>query len=658
MNLALKFSMRLKLALILAVFGIARIHSQSSFDSCQEKVQSMLSRAGKIRFTKPDSAFNLCTTAQKIAESCDKGQLVPKVLLEIGTIQYITQNYDSAETVLSIARSKCTGLLECFLEDKILSRIASIYYDRGQIDTAIIIYNFGLAVALDQNDSTTRAGILTNRAAASIAVSDYSSALKDLFEAEMLFNALGVEHTAGISRWNIGNIHLDQGDYKKAIEDFQRAREIFVKSEDEYRSYAILNNIALAHWNLGELDTARYYYLKAYEHIEDNRTKAFSEYGLGDVAFSDDRYDDALDWYKKAYLKYEELGNKKELSVLHGLMTGAFVKLGMPSQALRHAHAGLEMAEKDGYPIEEIFHLKNIVRLNMQSSNRELVMTFDTLISRIDSFYSRQKMEIQKEIEADYETRKNQLTIEKLEISNREEQRKHSQTKMILLFSGVAVLVGAFLAVVFWYQNKRRKHLINTLKSKQNQINLLNRELNHRVKNNLAFLTSLFEMQARRVTSDEAKDVLKEGESRLKALGLVHSNLFQSNLDNEVNLAKYLKEVCLHLEEIYRTRENDLVIDLTLADEIINAEDAMRIGLIVNELVTNSVKHAFDKVHLRRISIQALKDSNGEVHISYADNGTGYSRFEVEKSRIGDSLGLTLVQLLERQLVGKVRLTY
>ncbi len=226
--------------------------------------------------------------------------------------------------------------------------------------------------------------------------------------------------------------------------------------------------------------------------------------------------------------------------------------------------------------------------------------------------------------------------------------QKLKQQRNFLLLTGMALTAILSLFALLYYQYKKKNSLNLTLNNQKTQIQLLNRELNHRVKNNLTFMTSLLEMQSRRSDSIETKSALKESESRLKALALVHSQLFKSDSDTEVNLNQYLKDVTNHLHDIFSTNDKPIVFETQYIDFQINAEDAMRLGLIVNELVTNSVKHAFINVKVPQISIiTTLQD--GKLALKYEDNGPGISHHVVTDEH-QSSLGIKLIDLLRKQL--------
>jgi len=243
----------------------------------------------------------------------------------------------------------------------------------------------------------------------------------------------------------------------------------------------------------------------------------------------------------------------------------------------------------------------------------------------------------------------NLLINKELAINQKYKESIISSQKNFLNISFLSLFFITIISYFLYHQSQKRKKLNITLSEQKDKIKVLNRELNHRVKNNLAFMTSLLEMQGRRTESNDARHALKETESRLNALALVHNQLFKSESDTDVNLKKYLLEVTSHLKIIFITKENIINFNTDYIDFQINAEDAMRIGLIVNELVTNSIKHAFSTIEYPEINIQTFLDNDGKLSLKYNDNGVKINGENLQKID-NNSLGMKLIQLLKQQL--------
>jgi two-component sensor histidine kinase len=281
--------------------------------------------------------------------------------------------------------------------------------------------------------------------------------------------------------------------------------------------------------------------------------------------------------------------------------------------------------------------LKNISIENLAKEKQNIELLNQ---KKLDQVAINETNLLNKKKEAENQTLKAEKSLQKAKIS--------SQNKM-LLGGGIGLGVISLLSLLLYRQSRKRRLMNETLIMQKDKIQLLNRELNHRVKNNLAFMTSLLEMQGRRTESAETKQALIESESRLKALALVHSQLFRSDTDTEVNLKNYLEEIKEHLLGIFSIPDKELNIETDFCDYTINAEDAMRIGLIVNESVTNSVKHAFTEVENPEIRIKTSISSEGKLVLTYSDNGPGISK-TVSDNIKETSLGIKLIDLLRKQL--------
>lgn len=180
---------------------------------------------------------------------------------------------------------------------------------------------------------------------------------------------------------------------------------------------------------------------------------------------------------------------------------------------------------------------------------------------------------------------------------------------------------------------------------------LLLKEIHHRVKNNLMIISSLLSLQSRQVKDRETMDLFRESENRTRSMALIHERLYRSEDLKNIDLAEYLGRLA---SEIFRSYSADSRIRLNLEiDELkVDVETAVPLGLIVNELLTNAVKHAFpDGEGTVTVS---LSKRNGTVTLEVSDDGAGFPEdIDWESS---PSLGLQLVRSLTKQIDGKVEM--
>ncbi len=225
------------------------------------------------------------------------------------------------------------------------------------------------------------------------------------------------------------------------------------------------------------------------------------------------------------------------------------------------------------------------------------------------------------------------------------------QKKTILIIAAFSILLLGLIALIA-YLFRQQKQLNTQMQEKNNQIELLNKEINHRVKNNLAFVSSLLEMQARRLDNDDAKKYLLDTETRIKAVAAANQQIYNTGKDSStIHLKNYLEDLAHHLKSIYDTDEKPITFQLDISQTSVQAEDAMRIGLVMNELMTNSIKHAFKDISHPLIGIRSSSDSEGKTIFCYNDNGTNFDAINLPSPSLNkNSMGLKIIQLLQNQL--------
>jgi PAS domain S-box-containing protein len=191
--------------------------------------------------------------------------------------------------------------------------------------------------------------------------------------------------------------------------------------------------------------------------------------------------------------------------------------------------------------------------------------------------------------------------------------------------------------------------LRDSLKEKE----VLLREIHHRVKNNLQIIASLLNLQHSYVFEEESKDVLKESQGRVKAMANIHEKLYQSPQLTNLNFKSYLHKLISELFLTYGIESDKIKYRITVKNVEIGLDTAIPCGLIINELVTNSLKYAFP--HGKKGTVEVKFKENGNYYtLIVSDDGIGLSEdFNLEKI---DSLGLQLVKTLVGQLDGNLEI--
>jgi len=189
--------------------------------------------------------------------------------------------------------------------------------------------------------------------------------------------------------------------------------------------------------------------------------------------------------------------------------------------------------------------------------------------------------------------------------------------------------------------------LLSSLKEKE----ILLQEIHHRVKNNLQVISSLLNLQARAIVNTEVKELLRESQNRVKTMALIHEKLYKSKDFMVINFADYLKSLVDYLVRSYSINTNLISVVLKVNDVSFGIESAIPCGLIVNELVSNALKHAFPEGRMGAVQISLLKRRK-YYHLKVSDNGAGLpEKLDIYNT---ESLGLQLVNTLAAQLGGKI----
>jgi len=252
--------------------------------------------------------------------------------------------------------------------------------------------------------------------------------------------------------------------------------------------------------------------------------------------------------------------------------------------------------------------------------------------------------------------RKQQLLVNTTLAKENNLMIQNSKNENIIRWLMMAALLGFTAFGINYYRNYKRQQADNKqIKKQAEDLKILMKEVHHRVKNNLQIIVAMLRMQARVVEDKVAIEALVNSENRLQAIAIVHEKLYKSDNFNGVLLKDYLQELMDVLAKQNTNPAKSFQYKITdNTGFTTNLDKAIPIGLIVNELVTNSFKYAFNDVAKGEISLE-LNKNNHSYHLTIQDNGQGLPNGELPKNP--KSLGLKLVHLFTEQLNGTLNYT-
>jgi two-component sensor histidine kinase len=226
----------------------------------------------------------------------------------------------------------------------------------------------------------------------------------------------------------------------------------------------------------------------------------------------------------------------------------------------------------------------------------------------------------------------------------------------------LGILLIALVAGLFLFQLARK------LRKRNEEKEFLIKEIHHRVKNNLQILSSLLHLQSRQITDDIALHAVREGQNRVDAMGLIHQKLYMGDKVAKVEMKDYLEQFGQNILDSFGMEEEQVLIKYEVAPMYLDVDTAIPLGLIINELVTNSLKYAFPlnrhsfseasglagngvgDIRSGIITIALWKNDQNHLCLKVSDNGVGQAN--AQKDDKSTAFGTNLVQMLSKKLKG------
>ncbi|MBE0517497.1 MAG: PAS domain S-box protein, partial [Methanophagales archaeon] len=199
-----------------------------------------------------------------------------------------------------------------------------------------------------------------------------------------------------------------------------------------------------------------------------------------------------------------------------------------------------------------------------------------------------------------------------------------------------------------------RKQAEEQIKASLREKEILLREIHHRVKNNLQIISALLDLQSKHVKDKEAFEMFRESQNRIKSMALIHEQLYQFKDLAKINMAEYIQKLATDLFYSYGVGRDRIELKLKAHDVLLGVNTAIPCGLIINELVSNSLKHAFSDGMEGEISIDLRSNNDHTFRLIVSDSGVGFPK-DLD-FRNTETLGLQLVITLVKQLKGTIEL--
>ena len=366
---------------------------------------------------------------------------------------------------------------------------------------------------------------------------------------------------------------------------------------------------------------------------------------MGNIFLAQDQLEEAKTYLNKSWLFFEKHPDDEFYLHTTADLARLFVKEGKWREAESFAKRAFTASEKQQRKPETI-HTAVLLSeiLEAQNKDDEAIHYLRQAYQMKDALTEEKRLSLMEEMQARFEVGQAEYE-QKLQTLSFQQEQKINQ--IILAILGLIIMGILF----FLYQKNRNNRLLKSKNARISQAlsekNALMKEMHHRVKNNLQFISSLLRLQTRHLSDAQAQEVLLSSRTRVLSMALIHEHLYQDQGITTIEMEQYIGKLTKDLMASLQSPQTIIQLETEIDSIIMDVDQAVPIGLIVNELICNSVKHAFPDRSSGQLHLSLLQKED-LIKLAVADNGIG---FQEEKLKNGQSsFGLKLVNLLAEKL--------
>lgn len=527
-----------------------------------------------------------------------------KFQITYGSILLRMEKLDSAYVVLEEAKSKVDGKDLAFLN----TQLGYVFERKGQIDIAADYAMECLRLGEKYND----------KKAIAVAYSD----LSNLFWKQSKF-VKGLEY--GLKSVNIFEERgLDDLDYNftlflvgnnfMALKKYQEAHTYFKLAIDIGEKYGFYNNLCDVYISLIDYNAIL------------NNFSAAEEAGL-------------------TAIKYAELLDNNFLMMRSWLSVGKMQYLqGKYITAIASLNKCIEIATED---FGDVFFLSQAYETlgkahagnhNYQEAYIALA-EYDKLKSKFFTTEADHRISL---LQTEFDVAQKETTIQ---VQESQIKKQRTRENLITIITGLLFVLLSVLYITYRLDRKKTHLLERQNKEKE----FLLKEIHHRVKNNLGIVSSLLSLQSALIEDQEVKDVMEESENRVYSMSMIHQKLYQGKNIDSIEMKDYFINLGNHILDSYGMGSR-IIMNYAMEPIELDVDTAIPLGLIVNELLVNSLKYAFPNERKGEIIISLFEIDNNILHLEVSDNGIG---IKSDATDSGTGFGTQLIGLLVKQLEGK-----
>lgn len=353
-------------------------------------------------------------------------------------------------------------------------------------------------------------------------------------------------------------------------------------------------------------------------------------------------YPKALEYQFKAVDINTKKNNRLGLTFNYNTISETYTNMGNYAEANKYAHSMLALGKELGTPFRQVNAYSQLTELNKKMRRYDSALYYRELgTSLSDSLNNVEKSSQIAEAQTKYETKEKEEQIVTLNTANKLKNQR-------LIFAGGIAALLVVVVGLFFFQNRRLQKQKKQISEQTDRLQWMMKELHHRVKNNLQIVSSLLSLQTYRLKDEESVSAIKESQLRVQAMSLIHQRLYQVEDVSMVNFKLYLDDLVETLMRSYGYSADNFDLQVNADKEFLDVDTVMPMGLLVNEIITNSFKYAYKDVKRPLLKIN-LSSGDQQLNLEILDNGPGMQAVQTNTAGFGKKL----IDALSGQLKAK-----
>ena len=320
------------------------------------------------------------------------------------------------------------------------------------------------------------------------------------------------------------------------------------------------------------------------------------------------------------------------------------------SNAEKYGKKALAIAKNTNHKIKLRDSYKLLSQIYEKKLDHKLALSNQLSAERLteEIFRNRQSQNVVY-LGAVFEKKQQDLQIKVLNQENAANIDRIKSQNIRIIFGAIALAIFALLSILLWKKYKQVSSQKLVISKALSDKDMLLREIHHRVKNNLQLVSSLLTLQGRSISEETAQNAIQDGKNRVRSMALIHQDLYNRENLKGVSVKEYLEKLTSELFSTYKITGDKVDLVLDIDDIELDVDTMIPLGLIINELLTNSLKYAFENKENGTITVR-LKEKEEKFYLQISDDGEGYDPNEVR----ANSFGTTLINALTEQIEGEM----